>query len=97
MSNNITSAICGTIAPVAINGKVAAVMETTGTIGNGKIQYTSDAETYTGEYNVVPKAAEEQRLPCAGKKMKKDVTVQKVPYYETSNDAGITVYIASEV
>lgn len=69
----------------------------TGTIGNGIVKYDSSTELYTGEYNVVPKAAEEQRLPCAGKKMKKDVTVQKVPYYETSNDAGITVYIASEV
>ena len=69
----------------------------TGTIGNGIVKYDSSTELYTGEYNVVPKAAEEQRLPCAGKKMKEDVTVQRVPYYETSNDTGITVYIASEV
>ena len=69
----------------------------TGTIGNGIVKYDSSTELYTGEYNVVPKATEEQRLPCAGKKMKKDVTVQRVPYYETSNDTGITVYIASEV
>lgn len=69
----------------------------TGTIGNGIVKYDSSTELYTGEYNVVPKAAEEQRLPCAGKRMEKDVTVQRVPYYETSNDTGITVYIASEV
>lgn len=69
----------------------------TGTIGNGIVKYDSSTELYTGEYNVVPKATEEQRLPCAGKKMKKDITVQRVPYYETSNDTGITVYIASEV
>ena len=95
--SNITSAVCGTIAPVAINGEVTAVMETNGTIGNGKIQYTSDVETYTGSYKIIPKASEEQRLPCAGKKMENDITVQRVPYYETSNDTGITVYIASEV
>lgn len=69
----------------------------TGTIGNGIVKYDSSTELYAGEYNVIPKAAEEQRLPCAGKKMEKDVTVQRVPYYETSNDTGITVYIASEV
>lgn len=69
----------------------------TGTIGNGIVKYDSSTELYAGEYNVVPKAAEEQRLPCAGKKMEKDITVQRVPYYETSNDTGITVYIASEV
>ena len=68
-----------------------------GTIGNGIVKYDSSTELYAGEYNVVPKAAEEQRLPCAGKKMEKDITVQRVPYYETSNDTGITVYIASEV
>ncbi len=69
----------------------------TGTIGNGIVKYDSSTELYTGEYDIVPKAAEEQKLPCAGKKMEKDITVQKVPYYETSNDTGITVYIASEV
>ena len=41
----------------------------TGTIGNGIVKYDSSTELYTGEYNVVPKAAEEQKLPCAGKKM----------------------------
>ena len=53
----------------------------TGTIGNGIVKYDSSTELYTGEYDIVPKAAEEQKLPCAGKKMEKDVTVQKVPYY----------------
>lgn len=69
----------------------------TGTIGNGIVKYDSSTELYTGEYNVVPKAAEEQRLPCAGKKMLKDVDIKAIPFFETSNEAGTTVYIAAEV
>ena len=69
----------------------------TGTIGNGIVKYDSSTELYTGEYNVVPKAAEEQRLPCGGKKMLKDVDIKAIPFFETSNEAGTTVYIAAEV
>ena len=69
----------------------------TGTIGNGIVKYDSSTELYTGEYNVVPKAAEEQKLPCAGKKMLKDVDIKAIPFIETSNESGTTVYIAAEV
>ena len=69
----------------------------TGTIGNGIVKYDSSTELYTGEYNVVPKAAEEQKLPCAGKKMLKDVDIKAIPFFETANATGTTVYIAAEV
>ena len=52
---------------------------------------------YDGAYEVVPKAYEEQTLPTEGKLMADDVTVFRVPYFETSNVSGETVYIASEV
>ena len=90
------SKIIGELNAAGICGSMNAA-NMTGTIGNGIVKYDSSTELYTGEYDIVPKAAEEQKLPWAGKKMEKDVTVQKVPYYETSNDTGITVYIASEV
>ena len=32
----------------------------TGTIGNGIVKYDSSTELYTGEYDIVPKAAEER-------------------------------------
>lgn len=56
-----------------------------------------DIPVYTGEYVVIPKAFNETILPTNGKMMNSDVTVRKVPYYETSNTSGKTVYIASEV
>ena len=52
---------------------------------------------YNGEYTVVPRALEDTEIPVAGYRMREDLTVTKVPYYETSNISGETVYIASEV
>ncbi len=56
------------------------------------------AETYAGSYEVTPKAWEEQTLETAHKLMTDDVTVFRVPYYETSNlFDGKTAYIAEEI
>lgn len=55
-------------------------------------------EVYTGAYEVTPKAWEEQVLATDGKLMTDDVTVFRVPYYETSNlFDGKTAYIAEEI
>lgn len=56
------------------------------------------AETYDGPYEVTPKAWDEQVLETAHKLMTDDVTVFRVPYYETVNlFDGKTAYIAEEV
>ena len=52
---------------------------------------------YTGAYTVIPKAYEETVLQTKEKRMLDDVTVTEIPYYETSNISGTTVYIAGEV
>lgn len=52
---------------------------------------------YTGDYEVIPQASNEIILPTEGLVMSDDVTVRKIPYYETSNESGKTAYIASEV
>lgn len=55
--------------------------------------YTPEGiETYEGDYNVIPKTAE-QELYTKNKMMKDDVTVQKIPYHEVSNQTGTTVVI----
>ena len=54
-------------------------------------------QPYTGEYTVTPKAHDQTILPTKRKQMLDDVTVLEVPYYETSNESGVTVYIAQEV
>ena len=57
----------------------------------------SGGESYEGDYVVIPKADAATVLPTKDKTMQDDVTVQKIPYYETANPTGDTVYIASEV
>lgn len=52
---------------------------------------------YGGEYEVTPAANQNQTLETANKILTGDITVFKVPYYQTSNEYGDTVYIASEV
>lgn len=57
---------------------------------------TAQILPYEGSYEVTPKVTE-QKLATNSKYMKDDVTVYGVPYYQTSNEYGYTVYIASEV
>ena len=66
-------------------------------IDPAKIVQVAGGEPYEGEYTVIPKANAPTVLETAGKTLNKDVTVTKIPYYETSNPTGDTVYIASEV
>lgn len=66
--------------------------------GSLTIPSVIDAQPYTGAYEVTPKAWEEQILETEGKLMSDDVTVFRVPYYETINlFDGKTAYIAEEV
>ena len=59
---------------------------------------SGEHETYSGAYTVTPKANEQVVLATANKIMSMNVTVQEVPYSETSNNAGgYTAYIAREV
>lgn len=51
---------------------------------------------YDGEYEVTP-SVDEQILETKDTVMLDDLTIKSVPYYETSNISGTTVYIASEV
>lgn len=52
---------------------------------------------YAGPYTVTPKADEVQTLETRAKTMEDDVTVLSIPYYQTGNLYGDTVYIGSEV
>ena len=60
-----------------------------------EVQYVG-GDVYDGDYVVVPKT-ETQVLPTRSKVMADDVTVKEVPFFQTSNTYGDTVYIASEV
>lgn len=58
--------------------------------------FRGSSEIYDGEYVVTPKPFVEQTLETREKLMINDVTVLSIPYYETSNISGITIYIGGE-
>lgn len=66
-------------------------------LGTAIIVQNLEGDKYEGEYIITPKADEDQVLPTRAKTMVDDLTVLRVPYFETSNIYGDTVYIASEV
>ena len=56
-----------------------------------------EGDKYEGPYTVTPKADAVQTLETRAKTMEDDVTVLAIPYYQTGNLYGDTVYIGSEV
>lgn len=66
-------------------------------IDPAKVVYTGDSKPYEGVYDVTPQAKSAVILPTKDRLLSRDVNVKKIPYYETSNQTGVTVYIASEV
>ena len=63
----------------------------------GSTTVIDKSPTYDGDYIVTPKVIE-QMLPTKDKRMIDDVTVLKIPYYETINVAGgNTVFIANSL
>ena len=63
-------------------------------IAPAKVVYTGDSKPYE---DVTPQAKSAVILPTKDRLLSRDVNVKKIPYYETSNQTGVTVYIASEV
>lgn len=52
-------------------------------------------EEYGGEYTIIP-SIEEQSMNTKDKLLKENVTIEPIPYYETSNESGKTVYIGDK-
>lgn len=63
----------------------------------GKLVEGANYPTYSGEYEVTPNAHCDKILRTQDKLLKENITVSKVPYFETSNEYGDTVYIAEGV
>lgn len=88
--------IRGTIvASKMINGRITASGAISGTLDIGFIE-RGGGPPYEGEYAATSRPFEEYELQTEGKLMAKNVTVKKIPYFETSNTTdGITVYIGT--
>ena len=49
--------------------------------------------SYDGPYRVTPLAFSETTLDTSNKTLHDDLVVEEIPYYETSNVSGYTIYI----
>lgn len=89
----------GVLAPAkaTLNG----ILTPTGATLHGVLTIRTNAdgaETYDGTYSVRSQADEAYELPTANRYLTDNITVEKIPYYETSNLAdGLTVYIGKEI
>lgn len=61
------------------------------------VVHMADLPFYTGATSVIPKAHDEQVLQTQNKIVLDNITITEVPYWETSNSSGMTVFIANEV
>ena len=82
---------------IKANGSLAGIIKNTGVLSGQVHTYiNSDVPIYEGEYVITPKPFDDQTLETTGKQMINDVVVREIPYYETSNISGITIYIGGE-
>ena len=78
---------------VSSSGTISASLQAVPEIsGRLSVVTVTDAEPYEGEYEVLPRT-DSQTIPVKSKLMKRDLTVDPIPFYETSNPTGTTVYI----
>lgn len=86
-----------------LSGSVSAEASLSGKLScagglNGRVSVTREYDVYSGEYQVVPKAFEQQVLPTSNRVLKEDVVVREVPFYEVSNESdGVTAYIGKDM
>lgn len=78
-------------------GVITGELSPVGRISGSVSQEIKEAPIYEGEVEVTPSAHEEQTLETMDKLLKSNITIHKVPFFETHNLTGLTVYIATEV
>lgn len=76
---------------VQLNGTISGCLNTVLNI-SANLTTSSNLDYYRDTYIVVP-TKHDQILPTRSKVMLNDISVKKIPYYETSNKVGTTVYI----
>ena len=82
---------------ITAEASLSGVLSCTGGL-SGKVSVTKEYDIYGGEYEIIPKAFEEQVIPTSNRVLKEDVVVKEVPFYETGNDSGgMTAYIGKDV
>lgn len=89
---------------IKLNGSLSPVIQLKGDVKDTPdvISATMSASIqenpiYNGPYDVIPDARYDRTLETKDKLLTENINVSKVPFHETHNDYGTTVYIAMEV
>lgn len=89
-----TDIIKGTLNPTEqIRGKLNPAQQMRGLM---TLPQVVPPDIYEGETVIVPSSFTDQELATRNKMVKTDILVKQIPYYETSNESGITVYIGND-
>ena len=94
----------GIVEPLAsLEGSLTAISTLQGEVSgdakslSGELSTHPKVPVYVGDYEVTPKANDDQILETKDKLMNDNITVFKVPRYDTTNlGGGLTVFIAEE-
>lgn len=77
---------------ISLTGNMSSVNNITSTLNLDVGQHTD----YDGDYEITPKT-ESQILLTKNKILRNNMQINEIPYYETGNEYGKTIYIGSEV
>lgn len=95
--NNVLTGTLVSTEPALLVGKLTLI-NSNNNILNGIITIPPEVPVpnYEGEYTIIPKPFNDEVLQTSGFRMNNNVTVLKIPYYQTSNETGYTIYIGGE-
>lgn len=96
--SSVNNQLTGVLVSTNTNNRLIGILKKQFNNLNGVLSVPPEVPTeiYNGEYTITPKPFNEQTLETAGFKMKHDVVVSEIPFYETSNESGYTIYIGGE-
>ena len=86
----INSSMAGIISDT--NSIKGIIKDSDNLIYETNLDNSSSYPTYDGSYDIIPRV-DEQTLETKNKVLRDDVLVESIPYYQTSNPYGNTVYI----
>ena len=96
VSDNILTGTLTSAVPTVLTGQLVSIENDNFLNGNITTPSEVSVPNYQGEYVVTPKPFNDKVLQTNGFRMKDNLTILKIPYHQTSNETGYTIYIGGE-
>ena len=84
------------IGKISGSSSLSAKLESSALSSNLSIGSNNTYLDYSGSYDIIP-TENDQTLQTKNKILRDNLLVERIPYYETSNEYGKTIYIGDEV